>query len=66
MQDYRDRWCQFLSAALTGDLAGRTLPPLDEPQAIRRAASFAEREIGELQARDKKHAFDQPEKGYRG
>lgn len=51
--DYRERWCQFLTAALS---AKRTV--LD-------AIFIADKSLVELKKKDKERAFDLPEKGYR-
>lgn len=63
MDDYRDRWCQFFSAALAG-VSGRT--GLDGLFPISTAAKHADEALEELKKRDKQKAFDVPDKGYRG
>ena len=61
--DYRDRWCQFYAALLSGE-AGRGDYQKDVADA-RKMGKLADEALAELKARDKKKAFDEPEKGYR-
>jgi hypothetical protein len=51
--DYREKWCQFLTGALSSE------------RAFDLALRAADKAIMELKERDGKKFFDQPEKGYR-